>query len=193
MALHLCLRLLEHVAETYAELVERIVAESVLVGYERPELFAFQHEVRFYDHRLVAVVNPARISLPGKRGGECLCVEFRLDAIERGVVLHGFLHLPAQEAAVDHKAQFLEKVVLEIDGFGYRHVEEVAGCIVVAGILFAVARCGDEGGAQCDVGPPAGTLLQQLYVGRDIQVAEFRPFVFCSSDCWCWSDSGVFL
>ena len=20
-----------------------------------------------------------------------------------------------------------------------------------------------------------------------------RPFVFCSSDCWCWSDSGVFL
>lgn len=171
-------RLLEHVAETYAELVERIIAESVLIGYKWSELFAFQHEVRFYDHWLVAVVNPTRISLPGKRCGESLCVEFRLDAIERGVVLHGFLHLPAQEAAVDHKAQFLEKVVLEIDGFGYRHVEEVAGCIVVAGILFAVARCGDEGGAQCDVGPPAGTLLQQLYVGRDIQVAEFPAFCF---------------
>lgn len=52
-------RLLEHVAETYAELVERIIAESVLIGYKWSELFAFQHEVRFYDHRLVAVVNPA--------------------------------------------------------------------------------------------------------------------------------------
>ena len=99
-------RLLEHVAETYAELVERIIAESVLVGYERPELFAFQHEVRFYDHRLVAVVNPTRISLPGKRCGESLCVEFRLDAIERGVVLHGFLHLPAQVWGIERSGFF---------------------------------------------------------------------------------------
>lgn len=153
---------LKDIADTDAELVERIIAESVLVGYKRTEVLAFEHKVRLDDHWLVAVVNPTRISLPGKRGGECLCVEFRLDTIERCVVLYGFVHLPAKETAVDHKAQFLEKVVLEIDGFGYRHVEEVAGCIIVAGILFAVARCGDEGGAQCDVGPPAGTLLQQL-------------------------------
>lgn len=106
-------RLLEHVAETYAELVERIIAESVLIGYKWSELFAFQHEVRFYDHRLVAVVNPTRISLPGKRCGENLCVEFRLDAIERGVVLHGFLHLPAQETAVDHKGSSLKKSSLK--------------------------------------------------------------------------------
>lgn len=50
---------LKDIADTDAELVERIIAESVLVGYKRTEVLAFEHKVSLDDHRLVAVVNPA--------------------------------------------------------------------------------------------------------------------------------------
>ena len=92
-----------------------------------------------------------------------------------GVILTGLACLPAKEAEAGGYTQVMFLPGIQSEGLGYRAIEEVAGTVIVTGILEVIPGGRSEYGAQGDIGQIA-FLTEQLHIGGHIYITADAAF-----------------